>query len=71
MSDEINPFEAYVCKKPIDEVLKLVKQLAADISEIKKEMNHIKLYIRKCEARESVRDEQLAEYVQPSTSWFF
>lgn len=71
MSNEVNPFEPYVCRKPIEEVLKLVKQLAEDISEIKTEMKHIKLYIRKCEARESVRDEQLAEYVQPSTGWFF
>ena len=71
MSDEINPFEAYVCKKPIDEVLKLVKQLAADISEIKKEMNHIKLYIRKCEVREQLKDDLVAEYVQPTKGWFF
>ena len=71
MSDDINPFEAYVCKKPIEEVLNLLKQVAADISEIKKEMNHIKLYIRKCEARETVRDDLIAEYVQPTKGWFF
>jgi len=68
---DVNVFEPYVKNKPIDEVLKLMKQLTEDISEIKKEMNHIKLYIRKHEARESIKDDLAKEYVQPNKSWFW
>ena len=57
--------------KPIDEVLKLMKQLTQDISEIKTEINHIKLYVRKGEVRESIKDDLAKEYIQPSKSWFF
>jgi len=69
--NDVNPFEPYVCRKPIEEVLKQLKLVSDELSEIKKEMNHIKLYIRKCEARETVRDDLAAEYVQPSSGWFF
>tara|TARA_R110002167_G_scaffold61564_1_gene173834 strand:+ start:2729 stop:2941 length:213 start_codon:yes stop_codon:yes gene_type:complete len=69
--NDVNPFEPYVCRKPIEEVLKQLKLVSTELSEIKKEMNHIKLYIRKCEARETVRDDLAAEYVQPSLGWFF
>lgn len=69
--NDVNPFEPYVCRKPIEEVLKQLKSVSDELSEIKKEMNHIKLYIRKCEARETVRDDLAAEYVQPSLGWFF
>jgi len=69
--NDVNPFEPYVSRKPIEEVLKQLKSVSDELSEIKKEMNHIKLYIRKCEARETVRDDLAAEYVQPSLGWFF
>ena len=68
---EVNVFEPYVSKKPIDEVLQVLKEVQNDISEIKKEMNHIKLYIRKHEARESIKDDLAKEYVQPNKSWFW
>jgi hypothetical protein len=68
---EVNPFEPYVNKKPIDEVLKVLKEIQNDISEIKKEMNHIKLYIRKHEVRESIKDDLAKEYVKPNKSWFW
>lgn len=68
---EINPFEPYVSKKPIDEVLKLMKQLTEDISEIKKDINHIKLYIRKNEVREGIKEDLAKEYVKPNKGWFW
>jgi hypothetical protein len=68
---EVNPFEPYVNKKPIDEVLKVLKEIQNDISEIKKEINHIKLYIRKHEVRESIKDDLAKEYVKPNKSWFW
>tara|TARA_R100000231_G_scaffold131453_1_gene103491 strand:+ start:532 stop:744 length:213 start_codon:yes stop_codon:yes gene_type:complete len=68
---EINPFESCVTKKPIDEVLKLMKQLTEDISEIKNEINHIKLYIRKHEVREGIKEDLAKEYVKPDKGWFW
>lgn len=58
-------------KKPIDEVLELMKQLTQDISEIKKEINHMKLYVRKNEVRESIKDDLAKEYVKPDKGWFW
>ena len=66
-------------KKPIDEVLELVKLLNADIQSIKKDISHMKNYVRKVEIREGIKDDLAGEYVKPksqsdvavSKGWFW
>ena len=66
-------------KKPIDEVLELVKIMSADIQSIKKDILHMKTYVRKVEIREGLKDDLSNEYVKPksqtdvavSKGWFF
>lgn len=66
-------------KKPIDEVLELIKLLNADIQSIKKDISHMKTYVRKVEIREGMKDDLLDEYVKPkskndvavSKGWFW
>ena len=66
-------------KKPIDEVLELIKLLNADIQSIKKDISHMKTYVRKVEIREGIKDDLGNEYVKPksqsdvavSKGWFW
>ena len=66
-------------KKPIDEVLELIKLMSTDIQSIKKDIYHMKTYVRKVEIREGIKDDLADEYVKPkskndvevSKSWFW
>jgi len=57
-------------KKPIEEVLELCKSLNDDIQTIKKDLYHIKTYIRKVEIREGIKDDT-SQKDTASRSWFW
>jgi predicted nuclease with TOPRIM domain len=66
---EINTFEPYVCKKkPIDE-------LRDEVDKLKMELSHIKNYVKKIEARESVREDKEkaldAGYEKVKSGWWW
>jgi len=58
-------------KKPIEEVLELCKSLNDDIQSIKKDMNHIKTYIRKVEIREGIKDDTSQKDTAIQKGWFW
>tara|TARA_R110000765_G_scaffold357706_1_gene447873 strand:+ start:265 stop:513 length:249 start_codon:yes stop_codon:yes gene_type:complete len=72
MSD--NAFSQHVIKD-LDKTLngrKPIEQIKDDISELKVELIHIKNYLRKLEARESLLDEKDMEYEEiTKSSWWF
>ena len=72
MSD--NAFSQHVIKD-LDKTLdgrKPIEQIKDDISELKVELIHIKNYLRKLEARESLLDEKDSEYEEiTKSSWWF
>jgi len=65
---EINTFEPYVRKKPIDD-------LRDEVDKLKLELSHIKNYVKKIEARESVREDKEksmeAGYEKVSSGWWW
>tara|TARA_R110002124_G_scaffold187840_2_gene355119 strand:- start:211 stop:459 length:249 start_codon:yes stop_codon:yes gene_type:complete len=72
MSD--NPFSRHVIKD-LDNTLdgrKPIEQIKDDISELKVELIHIKNYLRKLEARESLQDDKDSEYQEiTKNGWWF
>tara|TARA_R110000751_G_scaffold54754_1_gene117656 strand:+ start:2502 stop:2750 length:249 start_codon:yes stop_codon:yes gene_type:complete len=72
MSD--NAFSQHVIKD-LDKTLdgrKPIEQIKDDISELKVELIHIKNYLRKLEARESLLDDKDSEYEEITKSaWWF
>jgi len=54
---------------------KPIEAIRDDISELKVELIHIKNYLRKLEIREQIKEDEEkqveAEYVKPSSSWFW
>ena len=72
MSD--NAFSQHVIKD-LDKTLdgrKPIEQIKDDISELKVELIHIKNYLRKLEARESLLDDKDSEYEEiTKSSWWF
>ena len=72
MSD--NAFSQHVIKD-LDKTLegrKPIEQIKDDISELKVELIHIKNYLRKLEARESIIDDKDSEYEEiTKTGWFW
>lgn len=61
--------------KKVLEGRKPIEVLKADLDELKMDMVHIKNYLRKLEARESVKEEKEkkleASYEKVSKSWFW
>ncbi len=57
-------------QKPIDEVLNLCKSLVEDVQTMKKDIYHMKAYIRKLEVRESVKPKTQTE-IATEKGWFF
>tara|TARA_R110000787_G_scaffold25088_3_gene70678 strand:- start:1131 stop:1412 length:282 start_codon:yes stop_codon:yes gene_type:complete len=72
MSD--NPFSRHVIKD-LDNTLdgrKPIEQIKDEISELKVELIHIKNYLRKLEARESLQDDKDSEYQEiTKNGWWF
>ena len=67
---EVNPFP----KSPIEQK-KPIDLLRDDIAELKTELNHIKTYLRKLEARESIKEDNEkkieAEYQKVDKGWWW
>lgn len=69
---EVNPLSKSMCevehKKPID-------VLREDMAELKSELYHIKTYLRKLEARESLKEDNEkkieAEYQKVEKGWWW
>lgn len=58
--------------KKVLEGRKPIEVLKADLDELKMDMVHIKNYLRKLEARESVKEEKLeASYEKVSKGWWW
>lgn len=62
-------------KKPIVEMIDLLKDLKKEIHSLKIEIHHIKEYIRKETIRKQLRDEKTdsidKSFEKVSTGWFF
>jgi LytS/YehU family sensor histidine kinase len=62
-------------KKPIVEMLDLLKELKKEIHNLKIEIHHVKEYIRKESIRQQLRDEKTdsidKSFEKVSTGWFF
>lgn len=62
-------------KKPIVEMVDLLKELKKEIHGLKIEIHHIKEYIRKETIRQQLRDEKTdsidKSFEKVSTGWFF
>lgn len=54
-------------KKPIEEVLELCKSLVDDVQTMKKDIYHMKNYVRKVEIREGIKDDLGNEYIKPES----
>ena len=62
-------------KKPIVEMVDLLKELKKEIHNLKIEIHHVKEYIRKESIRQQLRDEKTDQidksFEKVSTGWFF
>ena len=62
-------------KKPIVEMVDLLKELKKEIHNLKIEIHHVKEYIRKESIRQQLRDEKTdsidKSFEKVSTGWFF
>jgi len=62
-------------KKPIVEMMDLLKELKKEIHNLKIEIHHVKEYIRKESIRQQLRDEKTdsidKSFEKVSTGWFF
>jgi len=62
-------------KKPIIEMVDLLKELKKEIHSLKTEIHHIKEYIRRETIRQQLRDEKTdsidKSFEKVSTGWFF
>lgn len=62
-------------KKPIQQMHDDIKQMTKDVGTIKSDLEHIKRYIRMREIKEQLEKEREeakdAEYVKPSSSWWW
>jgi len=62
-------------KKPIVEMMDLLKELKKEMHNLKIEIHHVKEYIRKESIRQQLRDEKTdsidKSFEKVSTGWFF
>ncbi len=62
-------------KKPIVEMVELLKELKKEVHSLKTEVTHIKEYIRRESIRQQLRDEKTDQidksFEKVSTGWFF
>jgi len=69
MSD--NPFT----KKPIEQIHELLIDIREDMDDMKKDISHIRDYIKKDMIKKQIEQEELIkqenEYVHQSKSWWF
>jgi hypothetical protein len=72
---DVNVFEPYVCKKkPIEQIQELLIDIREDIDDMKKDISHIRDYIKKDMIKKQIEQEewikQENEYVHQSKGWF-
>ena len=73
---DVNVFEPYVCKKkPIEQIHELLNDIREDMDDMKKDISHIRDYIKKDMIKKQIESEELIkqenEYVHQSKGWWF
>tara|TARA_B100000424_G_scaffold271172_1_gene272839 strand:+ start:2208 stop:2450 length:243 start_codon:yes stop_codon:yes gene_type:complete len=71
-----NPIEPYVFKKkPIEEIRDLLSDIRNDMDDMKKDIKHIRDYIKKDMIKKQIEEEKIIkeenEYVKESKGWWF
>ena len=62
-------------QKPVETIKQLIESVHDDVQEIKKDLVHIKEYIRKIEIRKQIEEEEIkkqeSEYVIEKKGWWW
>ena len=71
----VNVFEPYVAKKPIEEIRELLSDIRDDMDDMKKDISHIRDYIKKDMIKKQIEEEKTIksenEFVHEQKSWWF